>query len=239
MVDLADFQRLVSDAADAGLFGVWPFRGSNSSTANLVTAMYYLPDMIHACYHVQRFNGVFPYLDQLFSNASASLLQPNHSQCLHEALTLLAEVHDLTNMSEETQHGIGRIMGQWSIMKIPTENPLVVWSSEPQPSRICSDKKEVVLWLAGALQEQRPSASDCSPAAAMQLTSALSNALAEPANAPQVCAFLPHLVNRPDVVNVCLPSPCIHTLTTFPSVQRLHQDHVITQDRRLSSGASS
>ena len=187
-VDLADFQRLVSDAADAGLFGVWPFRASNISAANLVTAMYHLPDIIYACYHVQRFNEVFPYLYQLFSNASASSLQPNNSQCLHEALTLLAEAHDLPNMSEETQHGIRRIMGQWSIMKIPTGNPLVVWSSEPQPSRICSDKKEVVLWIAGALQEQRPSACDCSPAAAMQLMSAFPNAPAEPADVPQVCA---------------------------------------------------
>ena len=82
-------------------------------------------------------------------------------------------------------------MGQWSIMKSPTGNPLVVWSTQAQPSRVCSDKKEVVLWIAGALQQQRPSSSDCCPAAAMQLISVLPTALAEPADAPQVCACIP------------------------------------------------
>ena len=209
MVDGPSFQLLVEGAADAGLFGVWPFRGSSVSSSNVTTANFYLPDIIHACSHMQRLNEIFPYLSQLFVTPSARTLHPNNSPALHEALTLLAEAYDMPSVSEETQYGIRHIMGQWDIMRVPTGKSVGVWSSQPQPSRICSDKKETLLWVVGALQQQRPSACDCSPAAAMQLVSATHTAPAKAANAPQVCArsivsAMPQLVHMSNHIVCCL-----------------------------------
>ena len=186
IVNIAEFQRLLQDAATADLFAVWPFRGSNTVSTNMVTAMFYLPDIIHASSVVQRFDTLFPYLNLLFSTASAAVLQPNRSPTLHEALSLLAEAHDLPETSQQTRQGIARLLGQWGIMRVPIANDVGVWSSEPQPSRIGTDSKETVLWVVGALHAQRTCSCDCSPSAALQLGSLPPTRFAEPANAPQV-----------------------------------------------------
>ncbi|KAL3149215.1 hypothetical protein ABBQ32_002041 [Trebouxia sp. C0010 RCD-2024] len=76
VVDLDQFQNLLNDAFSAGVFDVWPFKGSNAACSNVTTAKYYLPDQIYAADSIQKLNAVFPYLDLLFSCASASCCQP-------------------------------------------------------------------------------------------------------------------------------------------------------------------
>lgn len=88
VVDLREFHDLLHGAADAGAFDVWPFRGGN-----IISAMYYIPDIIYAASVVQKFDAVFHYLKLLFNRAGASCLQPNKYPCLHEALSLLAQAY--------------------------------------------------------------------------------------------------------------------------------------------------
>lgn len=190
VVPVGDFQRLVEDAAAADMFAVWPFRGSSGAGTNRVTAEFYLPDVIHSASLMQRFDHVFPYMELLFSNFSASSLQPNSAPCLHEALSLLAEVHDLPQTSQQTKMGIARLMQQWGIMRLPVINEVGVWSSEPQPSRIGSDSRETVLWVVGSLQAQRQPTSDCSPTAVQQLVAVPPHPFPVPADTPQVCNSL-------------------------------------------------
>lgn len=184
MTAISEFELQVQEAANAGLFRVWPFRASSAS------AHWYLPDLIHFASKMQRLDAIFPYLEVLFSIGSAATLQPNHPWCLYESLCLLAEAHDLPITSKQTKLGISRLLGQWSIMRLPVNNVIGVWSTEPQPCRIEDDKREVVLWVVGALQANRTPCCDCSPSAAMQLVSVRSSE--KPAN-PQVCynAHLP------------------------------------------------
>lgn len=184
-----DFQQLVEGAAAADVFSVWPFRGSSAACTNMLTAEFYLPDMIHSASQLQRFDQLFPYMEPLFSTAST--LQPNSSPCLHEALSLLAEVHDLAETSPETKQGIARLMGQWGIMRVPIANDVGVWSSEPQPSRIGSDSRETVLWAVGCVHAQRTPTCDCSPSAVQQLVAVPPQPFPVPADAPKVCHFLP------------------------------------------------
>ena len=177
-VDVSSFQDYLSHAEDAGVYAVWPIRGSNVSASNTITAMHYLPDLIHQASRLQQFDKVFPYLEGLLSAFSARILQPTLSPCLLEALTLLAEVWGLPDTADSTKGRISRLISQWGIMRIPIINEVGVWSSEPQPGRLCSDKMETVLWVAGALQADRPSTCNCAASAAMQL---LSQALPNPA----------------------------------------------------------
>ena len=190
VVPVGDFKRLVEDAAAADMFAVWPFRGSSGAGTNMVTAEFYLPDMIHSASLMQRFDHIYPYMELLSSNFSASSLKPNSSPCLHEALSLLAEVHDLPQTSQQTKQGIARLMQQWGIMRLPVINNVGVWSSEPQPSRIGLDSRETVLWVVGSLQAQRQPTSDCSPAAVQQLVAVPPQPFTLPADALQVCNFL-------------------------------------------------
>lgn len=188
VVAIEDFQRLVEGAAAADVFAVWPFRGSSAACTNMVTAEFYLPDIIHHASQLQQFDQLFPYLELLFSTVSASTLQPNSSPGLHEALSLLAEVHDLSETSQEVKQGITRLMGQWGIMRVPVVNDVGVWSSEPQPSRIGSDSRETVLWVVGSLHAERKPTCDCSPSAVQQLV-AVPQPFPVPADALQVCHF--------------------------------------------------
>ena len=191
VVAVEDFQRLVEGAAAADVFAVWPFRGSNAGGTNMVTAEFYFPDIIHSASLLQRFDVVFPYMELLFGTVSASTLQPNSSPCLHEALSLLAEVHNLSETSQETKQGIERLMGQWGIMRVPIANDVGVWSSEPQPSRIGSDSRETVLWVVGSLHAQRTPTCDCSSSAVQQLVAVPSQPFPVPADAPKVLHLLP------------------------------------------------
>ncbi len=123
------------------------------------------------------------------------------SPCLEDTLVLLAEAHSLPNACPEVKRSTCRIMNQWALMPIPVENDIVVWSDEPQPARIGSNNRDVVLMGVGQLTQQRLYTSDVSPAAAVQQSSpspTLSQTSlsaspeapnpAEPAhNAPQVC----------------------------------------------------
>lgn len=104
---------------------------------------------------------------------------------LHEALTLLAEAHDQQDVSEDTRAGIRRLMTQWGVARVASNSNLGVWSSQPDPSRLGLDKDDIVLWVVGALQAQRVSASDCSPSAALQLVPIKTPI--DPAHIPQVC----------------------------------------------------
>ena len=157
----------------------------------MVTAEFYLPDLIHHASQLQRFEQLFPYLELLFSTVSASTLQPNSSPCLHEALSLLAEVHDLAETSQEVKQSIARLMGQWGIMKVPIANDVGVWSSEPQPSRIGSDSRETVLWVVGSLHADRTPTCVCSASAVQQLVAVPQppQPFLVPADAPKVCHF--------------------------------------------------
>ena len=212
MVDMVDFQCLVRGAADAGTFGIWPFRGSNAAHCNLVTTMYYLPDIMHAASLMQRFEALFPYLESLISTSSASTLHPNKSPSLHETLSLLAEAHDLPDASEETRFRIGRLMWQWGVMRVPIDSHVGLWSSEPQPSRAGLDTKEVVLWVVGALnpkfQADRRSACDCSPSAALQLVPGPPDLPVHPGNIPQVCNQGPlvFVLLQIEHVHACCPT---------------------------------
>ncbi|KAL0055769.1 hypothetical protein WJX82_004158 [Trebouxia sp. C0006] len=67
------------------------------------------------------------------------------SPCLEDTLVLLAEAHALPNACLQLKRSISRIMNQWALMPIPVENDIVVWSDEPQPARIGSNSREVVL----------------------------------------------------------------------------------------------
>ena len=191
IVDMPEFETLVRDAASAGIFSLWPFRGSRATCNNLVTTMYHFPDIVHTASLMQRLDDVFPYLDLILSTDSASNVSPNNSAPLHETLSLLAEAHDLPDITEETQFGIRRLLSQWCVMRVPTDNCVGVWSSQPEPSRMGLDKDDIVLWVVGALKAQRTSACDCSPSAALQLFPA--KAPVDPANIPQVCQQVPSL----------------------------------------------
>lgn len=185
MVSINDFQTLVSDAASAGLFSVWPFRGSNASCSNLVSTLYCLPDIIHTASLVQRLDAIFPYMEVILSTDSASSMSCNHSSPLHETLTFLAEAHDQQDVSEDMRAGIRRLMNQWGVARVASTSNLGVWSSQPDPSKVGLDKDDVVLWVVGALQAHRVSASDCSPSAALQLVPI--KRPIDPAHIPQVC----------------------------------------------------
>ncbi|KAL3133165.1 hypothetical protein ABBQ38_007058 [Trebouxia sp. C0009 RCD-2024] len=132
---------------------------------------------------MQKLNAVFPYLYLLFSCASASC-QPSECPCLHEALSLLAEAHDMPQTSEDTRFGIKNLMDRWGLKRVETASSVVVWSTEPQPSRIGLDSRDTVLWGVGPLHAERKLVSDCSPSAALQLPS-VSRPPAEPARDPQ------------------------------------------------------
>ena len=190
VVAIEDFQQLVQSAASADVFAVWPFRGSSAACTNMVTAKFYLPDIIYSASQMQRFNQLFPCMELLFSTVSARTLQPNSSPCLHEALSLLAEVHDLAETTQATKQGIARLMGQWGIMRLPIANHVGVWSSEPQPSRTGLDSRETVLWVVGSLHAQRTLTSACSPSAVQQLVVVSPQPFPADAHAPEVCRFL-------------------------------------------------
>ena len=183
MVDMKDFQLLVRDAANAGIFSLWPFRGSNAACSNIVTMMFYFPDIVHTASLMQRLDDIFPYLELILSTDTASNVSPNNSPPLHETLTLLAEAYDLPDITEETRFGIRKLLSQWCVMRVPTDSCVGMWSSQPEPSRV--DKHDIVLWVVGALKAQRRSACDCSPSAALQLVPAKTPV--DPANIPQVC----------------------------------------------------
>ena len=197
MVDITGFQALVRDAENAGIFSVWPFRGSNASCSNLVSTQYCLPDIIHTASLVQRLDAIFPYMEIILSTDSASSMTCNHSSPLHEALTLLAEAHDQQVVSEDTRAGIRRLMTQWGVTRVASNSNLGVWSSQPDPSKVGLDKDDIVLWVVGALQSQRVSASDCSPSAALQLVPIKTPI--DPAHIPQVCQQVPDAL-------ICNPS---------------------------------
>lgn len=185
MVDMMDFQSLVRHAANAGLFSLWPFRGSNAAGSNLVTTIYNFPDIVHTASLMQRFDAIFPYLELILSTDTASNMSPNSSAPLHETLTLLAEIYDLPDITEETRFGIRKLLSQWRVRRVPIDSCVGLWSSQPEPSRICLDKNDIVLWVVGALKAQRTSACDCSPSAALQLVP--TKTPVDPANIPQVC----------------------------------------------------
>ena len=190
VVAIEDFQQVVESAAAADVFAVWPFRGSSVAHTNMVTAKFYLPDIIHSASQMQRFDQLFPFMELLFSTVSARTLQPNCSPCLHEALSLLAEVHDLPETTQLTKQRIARLIGQWGIMRVPVSNDVGVWSSEPQPSHIGSDSRETVLWVVGSLHAQRTPTSHCSPSAVQQLVAVTPQPFPVLADAPKVCHHL-------------------------------------------------
>ena len=185
VVDLTEFQNLLKHAANAAVFDVWPFQGSTSAYCNIATVKFNLPDLVYAASHMQKLHAVFPYLELLFSSASASQLQPNECPVLHEALSLLAEAHDLPQSSADIRSGITNLMGKWGIKRGLTAKSVVVWSTEAQASQIGLDSKETVLWVVGALHAERKHMSDCSPTAALQLVP-VSPPPAEPISSPEV-----------------------------------------------------
>lgn len=85
MVDISTFQALVNDAANAGIFSVWPFTGSTASCSSLVSIMYYLPDIIHTASMVQRLDAIFPYMEIILSTDSASSMSCNHVPCMRHS----------------------------------------------------------------------------------------------------------------------------------------------------------
>ena len=210
MVDMADFQTLVKDAASAGILSLWPFRGSRATCSNLVTTMYHFPDIVHTASLMQRLDDIFPYLELILSTDTASNVSPNNSAPLHETLSLLAEAHDLSDITEETRFGIRRLLSQWFVMRVPTDKCVGVWSSQPEPSRIGLDKDDIVLWVVGALKVHRASGCDCSPSAALQLVPAKTPV--DPANIPQVCQQVSSL----SYALICLHISAHGTEFTFP-----------------------
>jgi hypothetical protein len=198
-VELAEFSAALQHAASADVLGVWPFRGSSGLNTNIITCKYNIGDLIHVACATQQLDNVLPHLEVLLQ--TARMIPVAKSPCLEDTLVLLAEAHSLLNACPELKRSICRIMSQWALMPIPVENDIIVWSDEPQPARIGSNTRDVVLMGVGQLTQQRLYTSDVSPAAAVQQSS-LSPTLsqtslsaspeatnpAEPAhNAPQVC----------------------------------------------------
>ena len=198
-VDLAEFSAALQHAANADVLGVWPFRGSSGLNTNIVSCKYNMGDLIHAAYASQQLVNLLPHIEVVLQ--TARMIPVAKSPCLEDTLVLLAEAHALPNACAQIKRSISRIMNQWALMPIPVESDMVVWSDEPQPARIGSNSRDVVLLGVGQLTQQRLYTSDVSPAAAVQQLSpspvsshtSLSASpeatnSAEPAhNAPQVC----------------------------------------------------
>ena len=72
VVDIVDFQSLIEDAANAGILSLWPFRGSNAASSNLVTITYSLPDIVYTASLLQRLDSIFPYLELILSQQCVS-----------------------------------------------------------------------------------------------------------------------------------------------------------------------
>ncbi len=198
-VDLAEFSAALQHAANADVLGVWPFRGSSGFNTNIVSCKYNMGDLIHAACATQQLVNLLPHLEVVLQ--TARMIPVAKSPCLEDTLVLLAEAHALPNACAQVKRSISRIMNQWGLMPIPVENDIVVWSDEPQPARVGSDNRDVILMGVGQLTQQRLYTSDVSPAAAVQQSSysptlsqtslsASPEAInpVEPAyNAPQVC----------------------------------------------------
>ena len=198
-VDLAEFSAALQHAANADVLGVWPFRGSSGLNTNIVSCKYNMGDLIHAACAMQQLVNLLPHIEVLLQ--TARMIPVAKSPCLEDTLVLLAEAHSLANACPQVKRSISRIMNQWALMPIPVENDIVVWSDEPQPARIGSNNRDVILMGVGQLTQQRLYTSDVSPAAAVhhlspspvssqRSLSAFPEATnpAEPAhNAPQVC----------------------------------------------------
>ncbi len=198
-VDLAEFSAALQHAANADVLGVWPFRGSSGLNTNVVSCKYNMGDLIHAACATQQLGNLLPHIEVVLQ--TARMIPVAKSPCLEDTLVLLAEAHSLPNACPQVKRSISRLMNQWALMPIPVENDMVVWSDEPQPARMGSNNRDVVLMGVGQLTQQRLYTSDVSPAAAVQQSSpscvssqttlsASPEAInpAEPAhNAPQVC----------------------------------------------------
>ncbi len=196
---LEEFSAALQHAANADVLGVWPFWGSAGLNTNIVSCKYNVGDLVHAACATHRLVHMLPHLEVLLQ--TARMIPVAKSPCLEDTLVLLAEAYSLPNASPEVKRSICRIMNQWALMPIPVQNNIVVWSDEPQPARIGSNSRDMILMGVGQLTEQRLYTSDVSPAAAVQLSSppptssqpSLSASPeapnpAEPAhNAPQVC----------------------------------------------------
>lgn len=167
--DLVSFDAALQDAASADLLSVWPFRGSLDITTNLVSCKYNIGDLIHAASATQRLWHMLPYLEALL--ATTRVISVGKSPCLEDTIELLAEAYDLEGTPPEVKGRIARIMNHWSLMRIPVDNGVTVWSDEPQPGRMGSRKRDVVIMGVGRLTRHRPYSSDLSPAAAVQPSS--------------------------------------------------------------------
>ncbi|DBA67376.1 TPA: hypothetical protein ACH3X2_001668 [Trebouxia sp. C0005] len=168
-MELADFSAALQHAANADVLGVWPFRGSSGLDTNIVSCKYNIGDLIHAACATQRLVYVLSHLEVLLR--TARMIPVAKSPCLEDTLVLLAEAHALPNACPRVKRSISRIMNQWALMPIPVENDVIVWSDEPQPARIGSNNRDVVLMGVGQLTQQRLYTSDLSPAAAVQQSS--------------------------------------------------------------------
>ncbi|DBB03969.1 hypothetical protein WJX77_003367 [Trebouxia sp. C0004] len=170
-MDIDEFSAALQHAANADVLGVWPFRGSSGLDTNIVSCKYNIGDLVHAACAMQQLDHVLPHLEVLLQ--TARMIPVAKSLCLEDTLVLLAEAHSLPNACPEIKGRICRIMNQWALMPIPVENNIIVWSDEPQPARIGSNKRDVVLMSVGQLTQQRLYTSDVSPAAAVQQSSSL------------------------------------------------------------------
>ncbi|KAL0040792.1 hypothetical protein WJX79_005581 [Trebouxia sp. C0005] len=142
-MELADFSAALQHAANADVLGVWPFRGSSGLDTNIVSCKYNIGDLIHAACATQRLVYVLSHLEVLLR--TARMIPVAKSPCLEDTLVLLAEAHALPNACPRVKRSISRIMNQWALMPIPVENDVIVWSDEPQPARIGSNNRDVVL----------------------------------------------------------------------------------------------
>ena len=194
--DLQGFSAALQRAANADVLGVCPFRGS----AGLNTSgKYNIADFIHAACAMQQLGQVLPHLEVLLQ--TARMIPVAKSPCLEDTLVLLAEAQSLPNACPEVKRSICRVMNQWALMPTPVDNAIVVWSDKPQPARIGSNNRDVIVMSVGQLTQQRLYTSDVSPAAAVQQSSPLpissqtslsaspgASNPAQPAHkAPQVC----------------------------------------------------
>ena len=195
--------------------------GSAGLNTNIVSCKHNVGDLIHAAYATHQLAHILPHLEILLQTARMILVA--ESPCLEDTLVLLVEAHSLPNASPEVKRSICRIMNQWVLMPIPVVNDMVVWSDEPQPARIGSNSRDVVLMGVGQLTQQRLYTSDVSPAAAVQLsspslTSSQTSASpgvpnpAEPAhNVPQVCPLVCLLDNAYVALTCCTMLPAYVT----------------------------
>lgn len=201
--DVEGFDAALQDAASADLLSVWPFRGSLDLTTNLISCQYNIGDLVHAASATQRLWHMLPYLEALL--ATARVISVGNSPCLEDALVLLAEAYDLPGTPSEVKGRIARIMNHWSLMRIPVNNIVTVWSDEPQPGRMGSRKRDVILMGVGRLTQHRQYSSDLSPAAAVQPSS--------PASASSPISASPEALHpaelAPDAPQVCLSLICM------------------------------